>query len=92
MKAKLKLVRVGRCLIDKELFDEGYSPQDIIEEDDPIIELPELLDPEKRRHVGWMICPDCGERSQIDRRQPICSNCGWEKDSEHELRLTKCVA
>ncbi len=89
MNAKVKLVRVGQYWLDKKLLKEGYGLKDIIDEDDPVIELPELFDAERRRHTGWMICPDCGERSQVDRRNPICSSCGWEQATEG---LTKCAA
>ena len=92
MKSKVKVKRVGRYLIDAELLDEGYELDDILEMDDPVIELPELFDNEKRRHVGWMVCPECGEHSQIDRRNPICSSCNWKQHGIQIKRLLQCAA
>lgn len=92
MKSKVRMKRVGRVWIDKELLEEGYRPEDIIDIDDPVLELPELFDAERRRHVGWIVCPECGDRSQVDRRNPICSSCGWEQDSEQVRRLERCAA
>ena len=92
MKTKVKMQRIGRYSVDVELLNEGYELEDICDEDDPVIELPELFDPEKRRYVGWIICPECGEKSQVDRRDPNCSFCGWNEDVIRIKRPMKCAA
>lgn len=92
MKPKVRMKKVGRVWIDKKILDEGYDPEDIIDTSDPVLELPELLSTEQRRHVGWMLCPECGEQSQVDRRDPVCSNCGWEHGSQRAKRNFKCAA
>jgi hypothetical protein len=57
-----------------------------------LIELPELFDRERRRHVGWMICPNCGEREQVDSRHLCCASCGWEQDNTPIKRPARCAA
>lgn len=88
---KVRMKRVGRYWIDKELYDEGYDIRDIFD-DDPVIELPELFDRERRRHVDWMICPNCGELEQVDRRHLYCSGCEWEQDNTPIKRPARCAA
>ena len=78
--------------LDKALVDEGYRPEDIIDIHDPVLELPEIFDLEKRRQVGWMTCPDCGEVSPVNRREPSCPCCGWEQGEDHAMRFVKCAA
>lgn len=82
MKRKPSMKRIGRFWVDRALLKEGYRLRDIIEDlDTPRIELPELFDSARRMHIGWVICPECGERSQVDRRDPSCSSCGWEPEA-----------
>ena len=91
MKRKPSMKRIGRFWVDRALLREGYRLRDIIEDlDEPRIELPELFDSERRRHVGWIVCPECGDRSQVDRRHPCCSACGWEP--EQSTRPLVCAA
>lgn len=85
---KSKVIRIGRYWIDRALYREGYRPKDIFEQSR--LELPELLDPDLRRNLGWLVCPECGEQSQVDRFDPCCGSCGWSR--EQDVELTPCAA
>lgn len=74
---KLSIRRIGRFWIDQALIEEGYGQEDFEEEE--AIELPELLDPEKKKNVGWLWCPQCHEKTQVNKYQPVCGNCGWSE-------------
>ncbi|MDZ4660155.1 MAG: hypothetical protein SGJ18_00915 [Pseudomonadota bacterium] len=89
-KIKKKLTRLGDYWVDSELLKEGYGLGDIIEFSR--LELPELIDPSKRIHVGWLICPECCEYTQIDRRNPTCTHCGWNEDEGFFPEPVKCAA
>lgn len=82
---KPRMKRIGRYWVDRELLEEGYHIDDIFEDAALVIELPELIDFAKRRRVGWMLCPHCDEKTQVDLRHPICGNCEWDKDSDESV-------
>ena len=82
---KPRMKRIGRYWIERELVEEGYRLADIFDTDSRMIELPELFDPDKRRHVGWMLCPQCDEKMQVDLRRPVCATCDWDKDSDESV-------
>jgi len=90
--AKIKIIRVGRYFFDKSLQEDGYEVEDIFGADDPIIELPELLDATKRRAMGWLMCPNCGEKSQVERRHPVCPACGWREEDCGFEGVIRCAA
>lgn len=77
MQRKTRIKRIGRYWIDRSVLDEGYSPDDIFETENLTFELPELVDSRRRHKVGWLICPVCNERSQVEMHDPACSLCGW---------------
>jgi hypothetical protein len=82
---KPRMKRIGRYWLDRELIDEGYQPKDIFDVDNRVIELPELFDADKRRNIGWMLCPHCDEKTQVDCRHPVCASCGWEVEIEETM-------
>jgi len=90
--AKFKIIRVGRYFFDKSLQEDGYGVEDIFGADDAVIELPELLDASKRRAMGWLMCPNCGERSQIERQHPACPACGWSEEDCGIEGVLRCAA
>jgi len=77
---KSKIRRIGRYWIGTDLLDEGYRPEDIFDMEKPVIELPELVDRDKRRGVRWLCCPRCGEVSQVGHGRPGCEICGWNQN------------
>lgn len=87
-----KIIRIGRYLIDKRLLDEGYLVGDIFELGN-LIELPEAVDPDSARHVCWMLCPCCEEKSQVDGRNPECAECGWSpREEAQNAESLRCAA
>jgi len=82
---KAKVKRIGRYWIEKALLDEGYGPEDIFEGREPMMELPELFDPNRRRASRWLSCPRCSERSQVGSGRPSCVHCGWNELEDEEL-------
>lgn len=88
MKAKVK--RIGRYWIDKAILDEGYGPKDIFEGTEPMMELPELFDPTRRRATRWLSCPRCSERSLVGSGRVSCVYCGW--NAEGDEGLMSCAA
>ena len=89
---RVKMKRIGRFWIDRNLLREGYRLEDIFDVTTPVIELPELFDPLKLKNVGWMICPECGEHAQVDRRNLRCPHCGWEDYPVDDTGELKCAA
>lgn len=90
MNAKVK--RIGRYWIDRELLREGYKPEDIFGTAGPELELPELLEPQRRSQVYWLLCPRCHEKTPVGRHQPSCTHCGWGEESSQMRNLVPCAA
>lgn len=82
MQRKKRIKRIGRYWIDKDIIDEGYDEADIFENNNLRLELPEMMDPTRRHKVAWLVCPICGERSQVERHDPSCSYCGWGEEND----------